>query len=74
MTNFDSEGSAQIYRYSPANLNAIVQEADQPLTNGAFTALFPADSITLAVIPGVSDPDATGGSPTRRVFLPLVKR
>jgi sugar lactone lactonase YvrE len=74
VANFDGEASAQIYRYSVANLNAVVQEADQPLTNGAFTASFPADSITLAVIPGMNDPDPTGGSTTRSVYLPLVKR
>jgi hypothetical protein len=44
------EGVVQVWRYSPAELGAIVREADQAVgADGSFTALFPADSITLLV-------------------------
>jgi hypothetical protein len=53
------------YRYSAANLNAIVRQADQAITSNSFAAAFPAASITLLVIP----PDAPL---TPRVWLPLM--
>ena len=50
--------SAPVYRYSAANLNAIVREADQAMTATGFTATFPASSITLVAVsagsPGAS--------------------
>ncbi len=53
-------GAAQVYRYSAANLAAIVRQADQPVTAGGFIATFPANSITLLVVPtGASAPPAT---------------
>jgi hypothetical protein len=51
LAHFSPGASAQVYRYSSANLNAIVQAAYQPVTAGGFTASFPANSITLFVIP-----------------------
>ena len=42
--------NALAYRYSAANLAAIVRLADQPISAGAFSATFPATSITLYVI------------------------
>ena len=43
--------TAQAYRYSGANLDAIEKLVDQPLDNlGAFDAIFPANSITLYTI------------------------
>ena len=42
--------SASVYRYSAANLNAIVREADQAMTATGFTATFPASSITLVAV------------------------
>src|SRR4030095_10351466 len=42
--------SALAYRYSAANLSAIVRLADQPIGAGAFSTTFPATSITLYVI------------------------
>ncbi|MFR9724014.1 hypothetical protein ACL02R_11710 [Streptomyces sp. MS19] len=44
-------GTAEVYRYGPADLTGIVREADQPVTGGGFTATFPADSITHLVLP-----------------------
>ena len=39
--------AAPLYRYSVANLNTIVRQADQTITSNSFTAAFPAASITL---------------------------
>jgi len=54
-----------VYRYSAANLNAIVRQADQTIAANSFAASFPAESITLFVIP----PDVPL---TPRVWLPIV--
>ena len=51
LTGFQPTTTAQVYRYSSANLNAIIHEADQAVTSSGFTASFPASSITLVVIP-----------------------
>lgn len=55
--------AAQVYRYSAAALDAIVRQADQPLGPAGFTASFPAESISLFVIPS--------GATAYRVYLPL---
>jgi hypothetical protein len=46
--------AASVYRYGPADLNAVERLADQPVTAGGFSADFPANSITLFVIRGNS--------------------
>jgi O-glycosyl hydrolase len=51
LDNFNASGPAQLYRYSSANLNAIVRGSDLAITNGEVTATYPANSITLLVIP-----------------------
>ena len=51
LSNFQSSGAAQVYRYSSANLNAIVHEADLAVGAGGIVATFPANSMTLFVIP-----------------------
>ena len=51
LSNFQSGGAAQVYRYSPANLNGISHEADLSVTSSGISASFPANSITLLVIP-----------------------
>jgi hypothetical protein len=56
-----------VYRYSAANLNAIVRGADLPA--GSLRAIFPANSITLLVIPGQSLPAAS-----HSLFLPLIQQ
>ncbi len=64
-------GSAvQRYQYSTANLNAITHLPDLPLTNGLLVAEFPANSISLAVVPAATLPTA----PAAKVYLPLVSR
>ena len=67
LAGFTSSGTAQVYRYSTTNLNAIVREADQ-LVGSSFSATFPAGSITLMVLPKLSVPL------TPQVDLPLVRR
>jgi Glycoside hydrolase family 44 len=47
LSGFTAQGSANVYRYSDANLNAITQEADQSLSN---TMSFPKNSVTLLVL------------------------
>ena len=51
LAGFTPQSTAGVYRYSPTNLAAIEHPADQPLTASGFTATFPANSITLYVIP-----------------------
>ncbi len=50
LANFSAASNAQVYRYSTANLHAIVHQADQSVS-GSFTANYPVNSITLIVIP-----------------------
>ena len=52
LNGFTPSGNAQVYRYSAANLNAIQNLAAQSLTASGFSATYPANSITLFVIPG----------------------
>lgn len=54
-----TNASAQVYRYSSANLNAIVPLTNQSITNGAFNTTFPASSITLFVVNENPNPTAT---------------
>ncbi len=63
LTNFNPALNAQVYRYSAANLNAIVQQAPQPVSANGFTATYPANSITLFVIPT--------GTPLHMLYLPI---
>lgn len=51
LTHFTPASAAQIYRYSAADLKAIQRQPDQPVAPDGFTATFPANSITLAVLP-----------------------
>lgn len=61
-----TNATAQVFRYSSANLNAIVSQPDQAIISGAFNATFPASSITLFVISNSTSPTATNtATPTR---------
>ena len=51
LSGFSPGASAQVYRYSAANLGAITRQADQKVGASGFTATYPANSITLIVIP-----------------------
>jgi hypothetical protein len=66
LSHFTSGLTAAVYRYSAANLNAIVLQPNQAIGNGSFTATFPAAAITLFVIPS--------GGPTFKVYLPVLLR
>ncbi|MDT0542893.1 glycoside hydrolase family 44 protein [Streptomyces lonegramiae] len=60
-------GSAQVYRYGQDDVTSIKHLADQPLTDGGFTATFPAYSITEYVLPAGSSearPPTAPGTPT----------
>lgn len=67
LANFTPAFSAQVFRYSAANLNAIVQQGNQAVCSNSFSASFPANSITLVVIP-------EGTVPNKCVWLPLVRK
>jgi len=69
LAGFEPASSAQVYRYSGEYLNAIRQQPNQALTPGGFSATFPANSITLVVIP-----PSNAAPPTARMFLPLAVR
>lgn len=51
LNNVESGAPVQLYRYSEANLNAIVRGNDFTIAGGQFTATYPANSITLLVLP-----------------------
>ncbi len=51
ISNFTPAPAAQVYRYSAENLGAIVQQPDQAINPNGFTAMFPASSVTLYIIP-----------------------
>lgn len=65
LSGFNPAGSGQVYRYSDANLNAIISQPDQPVNAAGFTATFPANSITLIEI----DP---AQNLTKHTYLPVV--
>jgi len=50
LSGFTPATTAQVYRYSGANLNAIVAQPAQVVGPNGFSATFPANSITLFVI------------------------
>jgi hypothetical protein len=65
---FTPTGAAQLFRYSAANLGAIVQQANQPVSASGFSASFPANSITLVVIPGAASFSSSAS------YLPVVSK
>jgi len=56
LSHFSAATTARVYRYSDANLGAIVRDADQPVGPTGFTATFPPSSITLVVLPASGVP------------------
>lgn len=59
--------ATQVYHYSAANLSAIQRLADQPVSGGEINASFPANSITLLVLPPASIGD-------HKLFLSQISR
>ena len=56
LANFAAGPAAHVWRYSGANLAAIVAQPDVATDGGALTTVFPANSITLLVIPPATLP------------------
>ena len=67
LSGFTPQPAAAVYRYSAANLNAIQHLANQAVSATGFTADFPANSITLLVLPSARPFD-------QHQYLPLMKR
>jgi PKD repeat protein len=59
LAGFTPQSTASVYRYSPASLSTITHPADQALTAGGFSTTFPANSITLYVIPPLASANRT---------------
>jgi uncharacterized protein (TIGR03437 family) len=51
LANFSAAATAQVWRYSAANLNAIVQQPGAAVGGGQIVTVFPANSITLLLVP-----------------------
>jgi hypothetical protein len=66
LSGFSPAATAQVYRYSPANLSAIVRQPDQAVSASGFSATFPANSITLVAI--------ASSTPQEKIFVPLTRR
>jgi uncharacterized protein (TIGR03437 family) len=64
LANFKPAAAAQVWTYSAANLKAIVHGSDLPVSASGFKTTFPANSITLLVLP--ADPT------TLAVPLPVI--
>ncbi|HUB80673.1 MAG TPA: glycoside hydrolase family 44 protein [Bryobacteraceae bacterium] len=56
MANYAAGSPARVWQYSGANLAAIVQQTDIPVVGNALPTTFPANSITMLVIPPASLP------------------
>ncbi|TWJ20411.1 fibronectin type III domain protein [Micromonospora endolithica] len=54
-----STGTAEVYRYSGADLTGIVRQADQPVGATGFTGTFGANSVTMIVLPRGAGEDTT---------------
>ncbi len=61
LKNMTLPNAAQVYRYSTANLGAIVREANQPIGASGFETVYPASSITLYVLAAPAAPSLTIG-------------
>lgn len=51
VAGFHGQGRAQRFTYSPADLASITRGADLPVTSGSVSTTYPANSITLLVLP-----------------------
>ena len=56
LANFSAGPAAHVWQYSGADLGAILPQADVPVAAGALAMVFPANSITLLVIPPATLP------------------
>jgi hypothetical protein len=51
IARFNGNGTAQRFTYSPTDLSSIVHGADLPVRRGRIDATYPANSVTLLVLP-----------------------
>ncbi len=56
LANFSAGAAAKVWRYSAAQLSAIVAQADIPVSGNSISAVFPTNSITLLVVPPAALP------------------
>lgn len=70
--NSSTGNIAEVFRYSSVNLNEIIQEPDQMISPGGFSASFPGNSITLFVIPNDLNPLPLTGPWTTAIMLILL--
>jgi uncharacterized protein (TIGR03437 family) len=77
LANFDAAATASVWRYSSANLNAIVSQPNVSVGAGQLSTVFPANSITLLVIPPLTPAgpkpkiaDVTSAASYAHVFAP----
>ncbi len=61
LSGFSPASSAEVYRYSVADLHAVTPQADQAISSAGFTATYPRESITLIVLEPGSAPEPTPG-------------
>jgi predicted esterase len=66
VAGFSSGANAAVYRYSAANLGAIVRQPDLAISASGLNTSFPAESISLLVVPTNSEVQ-----PAQRVFMPI---
>jgi uncharacterized protein (TIGR03437 family) len=55
LANFGAGSAAKVWRYSSARLDAILPQSDVTVSNGSLTTVFPANSMTMLVIPPASN-------------------
>jgi Glycoside hydrolase family 44 len=51
LAHFSAGPKAHVYRYSAANLKGIVSQPDISVTKGAFSTIYPANSVSLLIVP-----------------------
>jgi len=65
LNNFAAQGTAHVYRYSGANLGQIAAVGDANLNGNSLSSTYPAQSISLLVIPaGAGNPSDTPVPPS----------
>ncbi len=63
LAGFTPSATAQVWQYSPANLTAVVRQADVPVSTSGLSTTFPANSITLLVVASTTVATAPDAGP-----------
>lgn len=71
LAGYSPAATAQVFRYSAANLSAIVPQADLAVAASGFSASFPANSISLIVLRPAEEPPPP---PDTLIFVPLARK